>query len=55
MRGSRATVGLARYGMTAKAPSPKRLEVTRQTATLPATVRHLETAAVDDALDLCTR
>ncbi|WP_256862988.1 hypothetical protein [Microbispora sp. GKU 823] len=29
-----------------------RLEVTRQTATLLATVRHLETATVDDALDL---
>ncbi|MFF1968972.1 hypothetical protein OG894_00425 [Streptomyces sp. NBC_01724] len=33
----------------------KRLEATRQTATLLATVRHLETATVDDALDLCTR
>ncbi|WP_330259935.1 hypothetical protein OG586_29000 [Streptomyces murinus] len=43
---------LARYGLTSKAPTPKRLEVTRQTATLLATVRHLETATVDDALDL---
>lgn len=44
--------GLARYGLTAKAPTLKRLEVTRQAATLLATVRHLETATVDDALDL---
>ncbi|WP_199571391.1 hypothetical protein [Streptomyces murinus] len=41
-----------RYGLTSKAPTPKRQEVTRQTATLLATVRHLETATVDDALDL---
>ncbi|MFE9868169.1 hypothetical protein ACFYPZ_36685 [Streptomyces sp. NPDC005506] len=33
----------------------KRLEVTRQTVTLLATVRHLETATVNDALDLRTR
>ena len=44
--------GLARYGLSSKAPTLKRLEVTRQTATLLATVRHLETATVDDALDL---
>ncbi|MFJ6394070.1 hypothetical protein ACIQJT_41590 [Streptomyces sp. NPDC091972] len=44
--------GLARYGLTSKAPTLKRLEVTRQTATLLAAVRHLETATVDDALDL---
>ena len=44
--------GLARYGLISKAPTLKRLEVTRQTATLLATVRHLETATVDDALDL---
>lgn len=44
--------GLARYVLTSKAPTLKRLEVTRQTATLLATVRHLETATVDDALDL---
>ena len=44
--------GLARYGLASKAPTLKRLEVTRQTATLLATVRHLETATVDDALDL---
>jgi Domain of unknown function (DUF4158) len=44
--------GLARYGLASKAPALKHLEVTRQTATLLATVRHLETAAVDDALDL---
>lgn len=44
--------GLARYGMASKAPTLKRLEATRQTATLPATVRHLKSASVDDALDL---
>jgi TnpA family transposase len=44
--------GLARYGLTSKAPALRRLEVTRQAATLLATVRHLETATVDDALDL---
>ena len=44
--------GLARYGLTAKAPTLKRMEVTRQAATLLATLRHLETATVDDALDL---
>ena len=44
--------GLARYGLTSKAPTLRRLEITRQTATLLATVRHLETATVDDALDL---
>ncbi|MBU3869929.1 hypothetical protein KN815_39510 [Streptomyces sp. 4503] len=44
--------GLARYGLTSKAPTLKRLEVTRQTPTLLATVRHLETATVDDALNL---
>ncbi|MFC1231474.1 Tn3 family transposase [Streptomyces sp. Sce081] len=46
------TTGLARYGLTSKAPTLKRLEVTRQTAPLLATVWHLETATVDDALDL---
>jgi hypothetical protein len=44
--------GLARYGLTSKAPTLKRLEIIRQTATLLATVRHLETATVDDALGL---
>ncbi|MEV7090754.1 hypothetical protein AB0O07_33675 [Streptomyces sp. NPDC093085] len=44
--------GLARYRLTSKAPTSKRLEATRQTATLLAAVRHLETAMVDDALDL---
>ncbi|GGT22425.1 hypothetical protein GCM10010271_27270 [Streptomyces kurssanovii] len=42
--------GLARYGLTSKAPTLKRLEVTRQTATLLAAVRHLETATVDDGM-----
>ncbi|MCY1649307.1 hypothetical protein AB0D68_25435 [Streptomyces sp. NPDC048212] len=44
--------GLARYGMGSKAPTLRDLEETRKTATLPATVQHLETATVDDALDL---
>lgn len=42
-------------GMDTLPTGLKRLEATRQTATLLATVRHLETATVDDALDLCTR
>lgn len=37
---------------TSKAPTLKRLDVTRRTATLPATVRDPETATVDDALGL---
>ncbi|MFF8958679.1 Tn3 family transposase [Streptomyces sp. NPDC014894] len=44
--------GLARYGMGSKAPTLRDLEETRKTATLLATVQHLETATVDDALDL---
>ena len=41
---------LARYGMAAKAPTLRELAHPRRTATLLATVRHLETASVDDAL-----
>ena len=41
---------LAPYGMTAKAPKIKALEAIRRSATLLATVRHLEGASVDDAL-----
>lgn len=43
---------LARYGLRAKAPSLADLTPDRQAATLLATVRHLETASVDDALDV---
>jgi len=43
---------LARYGLTAKAPALKDLAEPRRTATLLAAARHLEAAAVDDALDL---
>jgi hypothetical protein len=43
---------LARYGMRAKAPALADLTPDRQAATLLATVRHLETASVDDALDV---
>lgn len=45
-------VTLARYGLTAKAPALKLLAEPRRTATLLATAQALETAAVDDALDL---
>jgi len=41
---------LAHYGMAAKAPTLRDLAHPRRTATLLATVRHLETASVDDAL-----
>jgi hypothetical protein len=43
---------LARYGLAAKAPALRDLTEPRRTATLLATARHLEAAAVDDALDL---
>jgi TnpA family transposase len=43
---------LARYGLAAKAPALRDLAEPRKTATLLATARHLEAAAVDDALDL---
>jgi Domain of unknown function (DUF4158) len=43
---------LARYGLAAKAPALRDLAEPRRTATLLATARHLEAAAVDDALDL---
>ncbi|WP_184639794.1 hypothetical protein [Streptomonospora salina] len=44
--------GLARYAMRTKAPALAELAAPRQGATLLATVRHLETASVDDALDV---
>ena len=43
---------LARYGMTAHAPALRQMAVTRRTATLLATVRHLETQAADEVLDV---
>ncbi|PRX45336.1 Tn3 transposase DDE domain-containing protein [Nonomuraea fuscirosea] len=43
---------LARYGLAAKARTLRDLAADRQGATLLATVRHLETASVDDALDV---
>jgi TnpA family transposase len=43
---------LARYGLAAKAPALRDLAEPRRTATLLATARHLEAAAVDDAVDL---
>ncbi|MBA9005696.1 hypothetical protein HNR21_004578 [Actinomadura cellulosilytica] len=43
---------LARHGMASKAPTLRDLEDRRQTATLLATVRHLETSSIDDALDV---
>ncbi|GAB2859000.1 Tn3-like element Tn3 family transposase [Actinocorallia aurea] len=43
---------LAKYGLASKAPTLRDLEPDRQTATLLATVRHLETSSVDDALDV---
>lgn len=43
---------LAKYGMASKAPLLKELAEPRRTATLLVTARHLEAAAVDDALDL---
>ncbi|MGW4476111.1 DUF4158 domain-containing protein [Nonomuraea sp. NPDC004354] len=43
---------LARYGKAAKAPALAELAEHRKAAMLLATVRHLETASVDDALDV---
>jgi hypothetical protein len=43
---------LARYGMASKAPTIRGLTPDRRDATMLATVRHLEGAAVDDALIL---
>ena len=43
---------LARYGLTSKARMLRRLPDGRRTATLLATARQLEVAAVDDTLDL---
>lgn len=43
---------MARYGLSSKAPILGALAEPRRTATLVATTRHLDAAAVDDALDL---
>ena len=43
---------LARYGMGAKVPQLRQLSEPRRTATLAATVQHLERVAIDEALDL---
>ncbi|MFG1756005.1 Tn3 family transposase, partial [Streptosporangium sandarakinum] len=45
-------VELARYGMSAHASTLRRLTEPRRTATVLATVRHLENSSVDDALTL---
>jgi Domain of unknown function (DUF4158) len=45
-------LALARYGRSAKAPALRELAEPRRTATLVATIRHLEQVAIDDALDL---
>ena len=49
---ARRVVGLARYGLAAKAPALARHDDPRRSATLLATVRRLRVRAVDDALDL---
>jgi hypothetical protein len=43
---------LSRYGMTASASLIRRHSGARRLATLVATVRHLEAASIDDALEL---
>jgi hypothetical protein len=43
---------LARYGLSAKAPTLRELSPKRRAATLLATIRQLEVDSVDDALDL---
>ncbi len=43
---------LARYGMAAHAPALRQMTITRRTATPLATVRHLETQAADEVLDV---
>ena len=48
----RRVLGLARYGMNAKAPFLRRHPYSRTLATLLATVVYLETKATDDALEL---
>jgi TnpA family transposase len=45
-------LALARYGVSAKAPALRELAEPRRTATLVATISHLEQKSIDDALDL---
>jgi TnpA family transposase len=49
---ARRLVELARYGLQAKAPQLRRHPPARRTATLVATVCHLQAASVDDCLEL---
>ena len=49
---ARRLVELARYGMAAKAPRLRRHPPARRIATLLATVVHLQTASIDDCLEL---
>ncbi|WP_204036608.1 Tn3 family transposase [Micromonospora qiuiae] len=49
---TRRVIGLARYGLAAKAPKLARHPYRRRIATLLATVRWLEVTATDDALEL---
>ncbi|MGB0092724.1 MAG: DUF4158 domain-containing protein [Solirubrobacteraceae bacterium] len=48
----RRLVELARYGLQAKAPRLRRHPPTRRTATLLATVAHLQASSIDDCLEL---
>ncbi len=45
-------LALARYGVSAKAPTLRDLAEQRRTATLAATIRYLEQKSIDDALDV---
>jgi len=49
---ARRLVELARYGLAAKAPHLRRHPPARRTATLVATVCHLQAASIDDCLEL---
>jgi len=48
----RRLMDLARYGLTAAAPRLRRHPPARRTATLVATVAHLQAASIDDCLEL---
>ena len=49
---ARRLVELARYGLAAKAPRLRRHPPARRTATLVATVAHLQATSIDDCLEL---
>jgi Domain of unknown function (DUF4158) len=49
---ARRLAELARYGLAAKAPRLRRHPPARRTATLVATVAHLQAASIDDCLEL---